>query len=311
MKIFYILCALLCAASTVFGQHPIDTTFIKKYPQRISIAGYLSNDYLDIKKDGVLYEPNNLLNLVFGLTVRNTVINLEYDFGIVPLKSSEYGHTKVFDFQIHNYGKNFVLDLTAQNYRGFYYQKNSNTIPVLYPDLAVVQVGVEGTYVFNGDKFSARAAFDQSEEQLQSAGSFVLGGGTYFYRVQDKDQALSNGNSDARNYQIGVNAGYAYSDVLSERWMLSGMLTVGSNFGNQPDLLGDGRIKIYPTAYFRAAGTYHKSDYAVSLSMLLHDTNISNLQDQNIGLLSLYFQLAYVKHIDHFFKKHQKIPEGN
>ena len=46
-------------------------------------------------------------------------------------------------------------------------------------NLALRQTGIEYTHIYNHRRFSARAAFEQSELQIRSAGSFLLGGGIY------------------------------------------------------------------------------------------------------------------------------------
>lgn len=302
MKIYYLFLSGLLGISNAAAQSFNDTTYFKAYPQKFTVLGYIADNSVYIKRNGDLYQPNNKLNLGFGLTLKNTLISFQYDFGVVPLKGKEFGNTHVFDFQVHKYGRSFVLDITAQDYRGFFYQKNQNSAISLFPKLSVFQLGAEATYIFNSDRFSARAAFDQSQIQVLSAGSFLLGGGSYFYQLKDQNQTISFDNSNIDNYQIGINTGYAYNDVLSSRWMLSAMITAGANFGNEPKLLNEGKIRIYPTAFARASASYHKTDWDMALTMLLHNTHISNLQNETIGLVALNFQATYVRHLDHLFK---------
>ena len=99
-------------------------------------------------------------------------------YAVADLQGKEYGKTKVLDFQIHNYGRNFIADVFVQNYKGFYTEKRKTI--TLYPDVSVRQIGAEGTYLFNGKTFSAKAAFQHSEKQLQSTGSFAIGVGFMF-----------------------------------------------------------------------------------------------------------------------------------
>lgn len=206
-----------------------DTAFVKPYSQKILLVGYVSTNSLEMITADKKYMPNNPLNLGAGISVKNTVINMIFDYGLFPLKGKAYGKTKLTDFQIHNYRKHLVLDLFIQRYKGFYDPLSVDRGIVSYPDLSVSQIGGEGTYVFNGNKFSVRAAFEQSEKQLKSAGSFLLGGGVYFQKIGLDSMMLINGRSPINNFQTGLNLGYGYSWVINNRWQLSGIAKIGAN----------------------------------------------------------------------------------
>lgn len=58
----------------------------------------------------------------------------------------------------------FIVDLFYQNFKGYYQQQGQEI--TRYPELSVRQIGAEGSYLFNGNKFSAKAAFDLSSIKL-------------------------------------------------------------------------------------------------------------------------------------------------
>ncbi|HEX8024048.1 DUF4421 family protein [Mucilaginibacter sp.] len=282
-----------------------DTAYIGHYNQKILLGGYVATNAVLLTAAGKNYYPNNPFNVGVIFALKNTVINAMFDYGVVSLKSKAYGKTKLTDFQIHNYGRKLMLDLFIQQYKGFYYSDLKGHEIVRYPDLSVSQIGGEVAYVFNGNKFSGKAAFEQSERQLKSAGSFILGGGVYLYKVGlDSNMAIA-GNSPFRNFQVGLNGGYAYSWVINDRWLLSGMAKVGASGGNEPQLAGDKKIRIYPTAFARGSAVYQKANWAVSFLMLINNKSVYAYQNQ-IQVTSVNFQLAYVRHLDEIFRRKKR-----
>ncbi|MCR8559002.1 DUF4421 domain-containing protein [Mucilaginibacter sp. BJC16-A38] len=278
-----------------------DTSYIKSYSQKILLTGYVADNTLPFAVGGKTFSPNNQLNVGVGIAIKNTVINALYDVGLVPLKGAEYGKTNITDLQVHNYGTHLMLDLFLQKYKGFYDNDISHGIFV-YPNLSFTQIGAEGSYIFNGNKFSGRAAYEQSEIQFQSAGSFILGGGAYLYRLGLDSSMSIPGNQSIRNFQVGVNVGYGYSWVINDRWLLSGMLKLGANAEDEPELSGGGKTKIYPTAFLRGSSVYQKPDWSVCFLMLINNKTIY-AYDQRYSLASVDLQLSYTRHLNSIFKK--------
>lgn len=289
------------------AQSKTDTLYIKSYPQKISVRGFVGTDFMLLSAQNKIYSPNTPLLVGVGFSMKNTVFNARVNYGIVPLNGKEYGKSKVTDLQIHNYRKNFIVDLFFQNYKGFYYSDKNREHIELYPQLQLIQVGAETSYLFNGQHFSARAAFEASEQQLKTAGSFVVGASSYYYKLGlDENFTIKNNGNYMENLQLGFNTGYAYSWVINSHWLMSGMATVGANFGNSPQLLKNGSVNIYPTAFARSAATFHKSNWAVSMSMLIHNKGIHYFKDEKLTATTLNLELTYVQHLDRISKKKKK-----
>lgn len=294
-----VICCIT-AIQSAFCQDKADTSFIEQYPQKIQLTGYLSRNSIEIDQDQKYYRPNSTLRIGLGISVKNTLINLSGDLGLVRLGSEKRGDTKSFDFQVQHYDRYLLLDLFYQQFRGFY---QGNKDIVLYPNLSIKQVGAEGSYLLNGNKLSAKAAFGQSEVQLRSVGSFVLGGGMYLYKVKlDKDFIISS-NTTIDNVQMGVNAGYAYSWVIDKHWLLSGLAKGGFNLGNEPQAVKNGKVDLFPTAFGQGSGVYHQSDWSLAFSFLIHNNSVQYERVKNLNLTSLNLGLSYVKHLDHLFKR--------
>lgn len=294
--IFLILFLLSTKAS--FSQKT-DSTYISPYPHKMWATTHVSTGMLQLQHNKKTLVPNFPINAGVGLGIRNTVINFLLGRNISPLKSSEYGKTKAIDLQIHSYGRRYLIDLYYQKYKGFYTEDNK--LVDLYPRLSAQQIGAEGTYIFNGNKFSAKAAFEQSEKQILSVGSFLLGTGIYWHRIiPDENQNIAS-KDPFNNLQIGIHAGYAYSWVLDDHWLISSMTTAGANLGNHTEVLKDGHLKIYPTVLARASSTYNKKDWSISYSMLINNKIVYPSSDKSFSLTALNMRISYVKQLDSFF----------
>lgn len=296
----YLSVLIITTAGNCFSQKVADTAYIGKYDQKMSAMVFLSRNSVEIEQNDKTYKPNNPLKVGIGFSLRNTVLNLSYGWAIPEVSNKEYGRTKSMDFQLHHYGRSFVLDLFFQKYKGFY---NEEPTVELYSNTSVQAIGAEGTYLFKGDKFSAKAAFQQSEKQLKSAGSFVIGSGIYFYKIRDIQEMFPWDSNQINNFQFGGSAGYAYSWVINEHWLLSGIGTAGINLGNETKLLEEGKVNAYPTFFGRGSAGYHKNDWAVTFSFLIHNKSMHFTEDNSLNVNSLNMQITFVKHFDNPFKK--------
>ena len=299
IKSYLFIFAIILIAYTGYGQAKTDTTYIEKYDKKMSVMAFLSRSSIEIDQNDKSFQPNSPMKIGLGLAIKNTVLNISYGAAITQTSNKDHGKTKALDFQLHQYGRYFVLDLFYQKYKGFYNDDNGVS---LYPNTTVQITGAEGTYIFKGNKLSAKAAFQQSEKQLKSVGSFVLGGGIYNFRIKEVNDLFPWENNNINNLQLGASAGYAYSWVINEHWLLSGIATVGANFGNETHLLEKGNVKIYPAVFTRGSFGYHKNDWAVNFSFLINNKSLYVDEEDSFNISSLNMQISFVQHLDNFFK---------
>ena len=295
-----ILASFLSISS--FAQAGIDTTYIKPRQHKILARTFISNNAIEVYGNSKYYKPNNPLNVGVGLSIKNTILNARMAYGLIALRDKEkFGKSHVLDIQVHRYSRRMVMDVFVQRYKGFFHHIPRERKIELNPSLSVMQIGAESAYLFNGNKFSARAAFEQSEQQLISAGSFTLGGGAYYYKMNLGDSVPVESRI-VNNLQLGFNGGYAYSVVVGKHWLLSGMATAGVNFGNEPALVKKGKINIYPTALTRMAASYQQPLWATALLVLVHNKSIYPFESKKLNLTSVNLELSYVRRLNHFFK---------
>lgn len=299
MKLYFSF--LLFFILPYFCTAQIDTTYIKPFDNQVSLKTYLSTKFISMEKevDGKIknFMPNNPMSLGLGISIKNTIIDLSYGQSLNFMKEDDKGRTKALDFQIHHYGRKFIIDLFIQKYHGFYTADDSNKNIKLYPDLNIQQYGAFGQYVFNNKKFSYKAAFNQNERQLKSAGSFLLGGGVYFSKIDSDSSFVYKSKNSLRNFQFGVSGGYAYTWAIDKRWFASGSATVGANFGTERiNDFGKRKIEISPTFFPRISVGYNKENWSLGLSYInnLIFSSFTDKNTDNIGLSSGNLQIGYI-----------------
>jgi hypothetical protein len=230
------------------------------------------------------YASNDNLNIGAGFNWRFIGLNLGFKMPFVNNDNARFGKTRSFDLQSFLYFRKLQVDIYAQSYNGLYVSRPKATYHVeiddLYPyrpDLRTKNFGINAQYIFNSRRFSYRAAFVQNEYQKKSAGSFMIGGGLYHFRVK-ADSAIIPANitflDDFWNEQyyktnvtsLALNAGYAYTFVYKKHFFITGSITAGPglNYTQRHDVLttdGKGGVDYQLNGTLRLAAGYNSSRY--------------------------------------------------
>lgn len=281
-----------------------DSLYIRSLPYKMWVKAYIPSKYIEIYEEDNRFSPNYPFMAGAGIGLhRIRYVNLSFAISLFPLKNESGLRSYITDIQIHSYGKKSLFDAYYQSYKGFFVEKelkNGQEEYSLYPDLALRQAGIEYTHIFNHRRFSARAAFEQSELQIRSVGSFLLGGGIYWHRVKpDTNMSAEYPKSNFDNIQIGINAGYAYSWVISRKLLLSSIATIGVNIGNETQALRQGKVRVYPTAMVKASFVYSpKEDWSLAVSGVFNNKTIYTSTNQRLFVYSPTIQLTLTKHFD-------------
>jgi hypothetical protein len=186
------------------------------------------------------YVPNKTFNVGLGMTYK--FITLKVSVGLLQPKDSR-GETRDLDVQFHSYGRRFTTDVLVQFYKGFYLpdQQYASSGQEFYvrPDLAVSALGGSFQYVFNHRRFSYRAAFQQTEWQKKSAGTFLVGLELFMGRFKADSTIVppqlrhddhTESISKMLFVELGPNAGYAYTWVY-KKFFITGSAAVSLNVG--------------------------------------------------------------------------------
>jgi hypothetical protein len=170
---------------------PSDSTrerYIKRFPNYFFIWPVVKQrstsfdiENLPSKTEKLSFKPNGSYGLGWGMYIFE--IGFELTFSVQPKQSTQYlyGHSRVSDLQANILGKNWGLDVFTQNYNGFYRTDKNISVPPntpypQRPDISTWNTGVNGIYIFNKNRYSIRAAYNFSERQIRSGGTFLLSG---------------------------------------------------------------------------------------------------------------------------------------
>lgn len=279
----------------------IDSAYIEAFDQELSIRPYVYKKFTtlstEIGEAETDYYPNTPVGIGFGATYKKYSLSGGYAFGFMRDKNK--GKTESIDFQYHYYGRDFVFDFFFQDYKGFYREDNKqNEVYYIYPDIKLVQYGIFSQYVFNSKKFSYQAAFNQSEKQLRSAGSFQLGGGLYYNKVRS-DSTITLPDNKLINYQISISGGYAYTWVIKRNFFTSLSVSLGINLGAERISDFTKKIELSPSVFPRFSMGYNGKDWSIGLSFVMNRIYVSHDdKTQKIALGTGSFQLSYIKRIN-------------
>jgi hypothetical protein len=289
---------------STFAQH--DSSFIGQYSQDFSARGFVFGNTLQLstnEEDELIvneYLPNNPAGIGGGIAYKNFLFDINYGHNLGIKDDDKYLKTKSFDFQLHHYGQRYVTDIFIQKYRGFYINNPDLSADAANcPDLSVFHMGLFGQYVFNNKRFSYQAAFNQSEKQLKSAGSFLLGGGVYYFDINSDSSFLFRNENEIQSYQWGINAGYAYNWVLKERWLICGSATMGFNIGNKNiKSFFNESLYINPTALLRFSSCYNRENWTLGLIFVYNAMYLTYPNESVVELGGGRFELAYIRRFD-------------
>ncbi len=285
----------------VYGQ--VDTTYIGKFHQEFSIRTYVYqkfsviSDIIQEDKE-ISYRPNTPVGIGLGIQYKDFSLSGGMTFS--AFRDKKRGKTKSMDFQYHYYGKKLIGDIFFQRYKGFYYseKKKEGEIIHLHPDIRLVQYGLNGQYIFNNKKFSYRAAFNQHEKQLKSAGSFQLGGGMYYNRISGDSTLIVNDANDLSGYQINISGGYAYTWVIKRQFFASIGVTVGISVGAEHVKDFFKSVEVSPSTYPRVSLGYNGGSWSVGVNAVFNKIGVMHAKDKQLFVDTGRMNLCVIKRFD-------------
>jgi hypothetical protein len=100
LSIFITSFCLLCNAQ-------IDSTYIQPFEENIAVRTFLMKKFIimthESEAEGIeeSFAPNNPVNVGFGLSIKNTVIDFWYGHGFNFMRDKKLGKTQSLDLQLH------------------------------------------------------------------------------------------------------------------------------------------------------------------------------------------------------------------
>ncbi len=232
-----------------------DTNYIESYPGQFGIYGYAINKYTNFEFKGpklesssfIHYKPNNSLNFGVGASYKWLGLALAYNFDFINGDDNLKGKTKSLDLQLNIYTRRILLDGYLMVYKGFFWNNTDDFIKgwsakdSLYvrPDVLTVVLSQTGTYALNYDRLSIKAAYQYTERQKKTAGSFLVGYNISIYGVfadssliphyfNDLNTDLYNVNR-INSISLGASLGYTYTLVFKKYFFVNGFFMAGAN----------------------------------------------------------------------------------
>jgi Domain of unknown function (DUF4421) len=247
-KSLFFLFAIVVSLSTI-AQNKVSlrATYIERFPDYFFVWPLIKGrttqfEIQQINNNGnkLTFKPNNTVGLGFGLYIFEIGAEITFATPLAAEREALFGKSKATDLQLNLLGKTWGLDVFYQNYNGFYISDTDGiVIPGApypqRPDVATRNLGINGLYSFN-KKFSLRSAYNFSERQRRSAGSFILTGTLNFYSVKG-DSAIYSPKYYSRfgantafteldMNTFSVSPGYTYTLVI-RNFFINGAFSVG------------------------------------------------------------------------------------
>ncbi len=194
--ILAILCCITCWKSSA----QVDSSYVDFFSKKFSISPFVStrNLLMELKpREGnrsfvnintINYRPNVRSVLGIGLFYKNIGLNLAFQVQNSLSDVEKYGETDYLDLGLQYVKRKLIVDLYYKDYHGFADFNTKNYTPnaeglTLRGDLELHYWKAKGIYLFNGNKYSYKSAFNSTERQIKSVGSWLLLSHLYSMRL--------------------------------------------------------------------------------------------------------------------------------
>lgn len=247
-----IFLALLCNAGE------IDTNYVQKFKNLISVKGFLLNKGLfctitpqnnnlftekQLNNAKVIYTAN--IPPLTGVSINVKGIGFTYLFKFTDdyLDTTSRIKSGYKLIQVNMYGNKFGVEILYQDCKRFYFNYKGDEILAKNYDanMRSYQLGASAIFINNGKKFSYNAAFNQNQFQKVSAGSSLSVFALKYNEISSPSlipdsvkkyfQEYPDLHSN-RNYAFVFQQGYAYN-LVKNNFYFSNALFVGVGLQNQ------------------------------------------------------------------------------
>lgn len=268
------------------------------------------------KEQIMKFNPNESTHLGFGVDYKWLGFRLAFAMPFIFNDDKKYGRTTQLDLQAHIYSRKFVTDISFQAYKGFYIENpqqfdvswHSNLPYPSRSDIRTQTASIDVFYIFNNERYSARAPYNQTEWQKKSAGSFITGGYLAYFHLRGDSSIvavpINNVFSDSSKIvranieHLGWSMGYAYTLVIKRHYFLSLSLTPGvsmqlSNAKTTNHVAEENMLKIAMNFSGRFAAGYNGDTYYFGILSIWDNSTLNNSKivklQYSSGLVRVYF----------------------
>lgn len=316
MKKIIVYFIILISSTQLQAQDPShDTTYFQTFPEHLTSRFYFSRKFTALKlfdketDQDFLYMPNTTLNMGVGATYKDLTLNLAYGFGFLNPEKGK-GDTKYLDAQAHLYPTKMVIDIFLQFYKGYYLLPKGLGADVgknylTRPDMKIQKIGASVQYVFNHGKFSYRAAFLQNEWQKKSAGTFLVGAEMYGGMAKEDSNLIpseliddpSRNFKTIRFFELGPNAGYAYTLVIKKHFFVTASAAANLGVGYSTHDGESGRRTqwgVNPNYFLRGFIGYNSKKWSINGNYVHNNVTLQDNGDFSNSMITGNYRLNLI-----------------
>jgi hypothetical protein len=248
IRYLFVSLLVLCVMKVAVGQHAVDSTksrYIEQFSDKFfiwpvfkkrSLSFEISNR--DQGSEKVNYKPNSSFSAGLGIYLFEVGAEITFSIPVSDKNQDTYGSTETREFHANLIGKGWGMDVFRQKYNGFYFPDRSGSSSatiIKRPDIELTNTGINGIYVFDKKRFSLKSAYNYSERQIKSGGSFIITGNLNTFRLtadsviltQQSNQPTSTSDFELMRYTtLSVAGGYTYT-LVYRSFFLNGALSIG------------------------------------------------------------------------------------
>ena len=232
-----------------------DTAYVRDYSHQLTMRLYSNTKYnalfIGSPFTDLVYRPNNRINIGIGASYHALTLNIGFGVPFLNDDDAVRGRTRYLDAQANIHTQRWATNLFMQVFGGYYISSHDlgqvgweqDTERPYRADLVQFNLGASTLRIFNDQRFSYRASFNQDAWQRKSQGSFLLGGYLTYYNVRADSSLVPtrlNVLFDTQTHMrrgsfldVGPMGGYVYTYVLKEHWFMTISAAVGAGLSIQ------------------------------------------------------------------------------
>lgn len=292
----FLIASIFCLFCHNLSLSQVDSAYVESFPNTFLVSPFFSNRNLLLEfypKDGtqdfkdsneVEYRPN--VRRVNGLRFfyKNIGFSLAFQAPNSLNDVNKYGETDYLDLGFQYAKRNIVVDFYYKDYRGFadfttqkyYPQKDGYT---LRGDIHLDYWKVKGMYLFNGNKYSYKSAFNFVERQRKSVSSWLLI--SHIHRLRLSADSAFIPQPIQSNYGefgklnehyvtgLGLGGGFTRNIALGKKFTLSPLVALGFDVQHQTfhTTEENSRISISPLFDLRFSVGYNSDKFFAGITL--------------------------------------------
>jgi len=252
-----------------------NNTFIEDHSEQLNIKFDVTNDqlsyYIPFEEDKATIKTNLNVSLGFVFSYKFLSVRLGVRPGLSDSNKENKGETDFFRIKVkllfdkwtHRFEYNYTRGFYIENTDDFgVFDTSSSNYHVQFPYLTTNIISGSTHYNFN-DNYSVKAVESNTEIQLKSVGTFLLGVSYSFYDLAGTD-SIKDENGDIltktsyneyAGFSATLNGGYYYTFILKSYWYVNLRVNPGIAFN------------FYDTTYYSENSSEKKSNTEVFIAL--------------------------------------------